>query len=99
MEGMPAYGFDLGEYRAKGITENKARTITNGNVPGYHNAVAYCVGNGQLHQTQLQTKGGALNCMHDQQAVLVPSSRSEQEQSARTATLEVTADKTHTTIC
>lgn len=29
-----------------------------------------CVGNGQLHQTDLGDKTGALNCMHDQQAVV-----------------------------
>ena len=31
---------------------------------------AVCVGNGQLHQTYMDNKTGALNCMHDQQAVL-----------------------------
>lgn len=31
---------------------------------------AVCVGNGQLHQTELGNKTGALNCMHDQQAVI-----------------------------
>lgn len=31
---------------------------------------AICVGNGQLHQTDMGDKTGALNCMHDQQAVL-----------------------------
>jgi len=30
----------------------------------------YCVGNGQLHQVELSTKVGALNCMHDQQIIL-----------------------------
>lgn len=29
---------------------------------------AICVGNGQMHQTELGDKTGALNCMHDQQA-------------------------------
>lgn len=29
-----------------------------------------CVGNGQMHQTELGDKTGALNCMHDQQAVV-----------------------------
>ena len=29
-----------------------------------------CVGNGQLHQVQLQEVAGALNCMHDQQILL-----------------------------
>lgn len=31
---------------------------------------AICVGNGQLHQTSLGDKTGALNCMHDQQAII-----------------------------
>ena len=30
----------------------------------------YCIGNGQVHQQHLQLKAGALNCMHDQQAIL-----------------------------
>ena len=34
-------------------------------------AIAYCVGNGQLGQATLGSKVGALNCMHDQQAVMV----------------------------
>ena len=33
---------------------------------------AVCVGNGQLHQTDMGDKTGALNCMHDQQAVVYP---------------------------
>ena len=31
---------------------------------------AVCVGNVQMHQTELGDKTGALNCMHDQQAVI-----------------------------
>lgn len=31
---------------------------------------AVCVGNGQMHQTGLGDRTGALNCMHDQQAVV-----------------------------
>ena len=43
-----------------------ARMGTGGNqVP----VVSYCVGNGQLHQG-ISDKDGALNCMHDQQAVM-----------------------------
>lgn len=33
-------------------------------------AVCYAVGNGQKNQTDLHEKSGALNCMHDQQAVM-----------------------------
>ena len=32
---------------------------------------ALCVGNGQLSQMYMSDKAGALNCMHDQQAVLI----------------------------
>lgn len=31
----------------------------------------YCIGNGQADQLKLSMKAGALNCMHDQQAILV----------------------------
>lgn len=31
----------------------------------------WMVGNGQMHQIELQRKAGALNCMHDQQIVLI----------------------------
>ena len=30
----------------------------------------YCIGNGQLMQLRLSEKVGALNCMHDQQAII-----------------------------
>ena len=33
-----------------------------------------CVGNGQLAQAELSEKVGALNCMHDQQAIICPVS-------------------------
>jgi len=39
-------------------------------------AVAYAVGNGQADQTKLSEKVGALNCMHDQQAVLIRQANS-----------------------
>ena len=35
-----------------------------------HPPLAVCVGNGQVHQTELGDRTGALNCMHDQQAVI-----------------------------
>ena len=40
-------------------------TLTSGD----RHAVAYCIGNGQVCQLYMQEKCGALNCMHDQQAV------------------------------
>lgn len=40
---------------------------------------AICVGNGQMHQTDLGGVSGALNCMHDQQAVVTK----DNEQSKR----------------
>ena len=36
----------------------------------YKQPQAVCIGNGQANQTDLSDKVGALNCMHDQQAVL-----------------------------
>jgi len=60
--------FNQGQNAKFGITieENKQPTI----LAKGAEAVA-CVGNGQLHQAQLQEKSGALNCMHDQQCVMV----------------------------
>lgn len=52
--------------------EEVANTIVNGTNPGYQNGVitGLCIGNGQANQTQLSDKAGAMNCMHDQQAVI-----------------------------
>lgn len=33
--------------------------------------MVYCIGNGQLDQLHLQKNVGALNCMHDQQALII----------------------------
>ena len=38
----------------------------------------WCIGNGQNHQSHLQSKVGTLNCMHDQQALLVIGGGTEQ---------------------
>lgn len=37
----------------------------------------WCIGNGQAHQFYLQDKMGALNCMHDQQIVMVRKNESK----------------------
>lgn len=37
---------------------------------GNNQPFVVCVGNGQMHQTELGDRTGALNCMHDQQAVI-----------------------------
>lgn len=50
----------------KGINKDVCFTL---NTIDRH-AIAYVVGNGQMHQMHLQEKAGALNCIHDQQAVL-----------------------------
>lgn len=38
---------------------------------GDRHAVAYCIGNGQVAQLRLNDMAGMLNCMHDQQAIMV----------------------------
>ena len=40
------------------------------NTPMFTQEKAVCIGNGQLQQLKMSDKVGALNCMHDQQAVL-----------------------------
>ena len=65
----PSCSRDVGQY----VHEDMANTLTNGSCPGYHNgvAIAYTIGNGQVDQTDLHEKAGTLNCMHDQQAVMI----------------------------
>lgn len=48
--------FDQGEARANELVVERCPV--------------FCIGNGQLHQMDLGDKAGALNCMHDQQAVV-----------------------------
>ena len=45
-------------------------TITGDHENRITDYTAVCVGNGQLHQTDLGNKAGTLNCMHDQQAII-----------------------------
>lgn len=56
-----------GKGNGMGIGEpgDPMNTLTSGD----RHAVAYCIGNGQICQLYMQEKCGALNCMHDQQAV------------------------------
>ena len=49
-----------------------APTLTGDHERRVTDYTAVCVGNGQLHHTDLGDKTGALNCMHDQQAVVYP---------------------------
>lgn len=49
----------------KGVLEEKSYTL---NTIDRH---AVCIGNGQADQAKMSDKVGALNCMHDQQAVMV----------------------------
>lgn len=50
-----------------GISENVSHTV---NAVDRH-GVAYCVGNGQLNQISMAEQANTLDCMHDQQSVLV----------------------------
>ena len=56
-----------GKGNGMGIGEpgDPMNTLTSGD----RHAVAYCIGNEQVCQLYMQEKCGALNCMHDQQAV------------------------------
>lgn len=49
---------------------NTTPTLTGDHQNRVTDYTALAVGNGQLHQTDLGDKAGALNCMHDQQAVV-----------------------------
>ncbi len=53
--------------------------------------VVACIGNGQCNQLSLQDKMGALNCMHDQQALLIGSKPASEENTCRLANGKDTA--------
>lgn len=53
--------------------------------------VVACIGNGQCAQLRLQDKVGALNCMHDRQAVLISSKPASDENTCRLANGKDTA--------
>ena len=74
-EPVGAVGFPLG-FRPENVRlyDEMATTLCNGTRPGFTTGViqfdALCIGNGQLHQVSMSDKDGALNCMHDQQAIM-----------------------------
>ena len=58
-------------YDARGNgNDNVSPTVTGDHQNRVTDYTALAVGNGQLHQTDLGDKAGALNCMHDQQAII-----------------------------
>jgi len=58
-------------YDARGNGDGEVTpTLTGDHQNRVTDYTALAVGNGQLHQTDLGEKTGALNCMHDQQAVI-----------------------------
>lgn len=60
-------------YDARGNGDGKTcPTLTGDHQNRVTDYTAVCVGNGQLHQTDMGDKTGDLNCMHDQQAVVYP---------------------------
>lgn len=60
-------------YDARGNGDGKTSpTLTGDHQNRITDYTAICVGNGQMNQTDLGDKSGALNCMHDQQIVITP---------------------------
>ena len=62
-------------YGAKSFCEYESGKVATlraagGNQGGGSENLVMCVGNGQINQSHLQEKAGALNCMHNQQIVL-----------------------------
>ncbi len=58
-------------YDARGNGDgNTVPTLTGDHQNRITDYTAICIGNGQLHQTDLGEVTGALNCMHDQQAII-----------------------------
>lgn len=87
VEGTPVYclqgnGIDralTAGCNGKGWKEGQSYTLNTIDRP----AVAYAVGNGQANQVYLQDKMGALNCMHDQQAIVLDRAFFNQGQNAQ----------------
>lgn len=70
-----AYGigrdaFNQGKNAKFGITIEKDKQPT---ILAKGAGAVFCVGNGQLHQSNQSEKSGALNCMHDQQCAMTAS--------------------------
>jgi DNA (cytosine-5)-methyltransferase 1 len=69
-----AYAFEPGIAKRDGsenrFIENATPTIR-AKMGDNQTAVAYAIGNGQANQSFMTEQAGALNCMHDQQAVVV----------------------------
>lgn len=67
---------DIAVYDARGNGDGKAvSTLTGDHERRVTDYTALVVGNGQLNQMSMSDKAGALNCMHDQQAVLIEIER------------------------
>ena len=67
-----SHGTPHAVYDARGNGDGKtAPTLTGDHQNRVTDYTAVCVGNGQLDQLKISDKVGALNCMHDQQAVMV----------------------------
>lgn len=69
---LAAWPTDIVVYDARGNGDGKiVPTLTGDHESRVTDYTALAVGNGQLSQIYMTDKAGALNCMHDQQAVLL----------------------------
>lgn len=57
--------------RIKGPRDKSPTITARAGTGGNNLPLVSCIGNGQMHQIQPSDKTGALNCMHDQQCVMV----------------------------
>ena len=70
---------DTAGCNGKGVKEDVSYTLNTIDRP----AVAYAIGNGQADNTGIHDVVGALNCMHDQQAVIIDRAFFNQGQNAQ----------------
>ena len=70
---------DTAGCNGKGVKEDASYTLNTIDRP----AVAYAIGNGQADNTGIHDVVGALNCMHDQQAVIIDRAFFNQGQNAK----------------
>ena len=74
-DGVPCVAFNLLQDPISSVEKSPCLSLGNSNTGQASIGVCYAIGNGQADQLRLQEKVGALNCMHDEQAVYLPKGK------------------------
>ena len=77
-------GLNPSDYQSRQIVDEEelAPCLNGGALPHTDRVKStYCIGNGQVDQLKLNKKVGALNCMHDEQALMIQKRQEVTEES------------------